>query len=103
MFPSRVRALISFSLILFIGLSPQAFAEKKKKAATGTPVLWREPVDIGSRNLFYGPGGREMMPDTSRLIFIKEEKGGYSTKYRVRDGSGREWVAKIGKEAQAET
>jgi hypothetical protein len=35
--------------------------------------------------------------------FIKEEKGGYSKKYRVRDASGREWVAKIGKEAQSET
>ena len=35
---------------------------------------------------------------------MEEEKGGYSgTKYRIRDGAGREWVAKIGKEAQSET
>ena len=44
-----------------------------------------------------------MRPDLRRITFIKEEKGGYSKKYRVRDGSGREWVAKIGKEAQSET
>ena len=44
-----------------------------------------------------------MRPDLRRIEFIKEEKGGYSKKYRVRDGSGREWVAKIGKEAQSET
>ena len=43
------------------------------------------------------------MPNLRRVTFIKEEKGGYSTKYRVRDGSGRVWVAKIGKEAQSET
>ena len=44
-----------------------------------------------------------MRPDLRRITFLKEEKGGYSKKYRVRDASGREWVAKIGKEAQSET
>jgi hypothetical protein len=44
-----------------------------------------------------------MRPDLRRLTFIEEEKGGYSTKYRVRDASGRVWVAKVGKEAQSET
>ncbi|HKR01689.1 MAG TPA: hypothetical protein VJT09_13500 [Pyrinomonadaceae bacterium] len=44
-----------------------------------------------------------MRPDTSRLTFIKAEKGGYSPKFRVRDARGREWVAKLGKEAQSET
>ena len=44
-----------------------------------------------------------MRPDLRRITFIKEEKGGYSKKYRVKDGSGREWVVKIGKEAQSET
>jgi hypothetical protein len=65
--------------------------------------LWREPVDAQSRNLYWGPGGEAMKPDLRRITFIKEEKGGYSTKYRVRDGAGREWVAKLGKEAQSET
>jgi hypothetical protein len=44
-----------------------------------------------------------MRPDLERITFVKEEKGGYSKKYRVRDGAGSEWVAKIGKEAQSET
>ena len=44
-----------------------------------------------------------MRPDLRRITFLKEEKGGYSKKYRVRDASGREWVVKIGKEAQSET
>ena len=43
-----------------------------------------------------------MRPSTRRLRFLEEEKGGYSKKYRVRDGAGREWVVKIGKEAQSE-
>jgi hypothetical protein len=44
-----------------------------------------------------------MRPDTSELTFIKEEKGGYSPKFRVSDGQGNKWVAKLGKEAQSET
>ena len=75
---------------------------KKKDTPQGTPVLW-EAVDIPSRNLYLGPGGAEMRPDLQRVTFLEDEKGGYSTKYRVRDASGREWVAKVGSEAQSET
>src|SRR5215204_6401929 len=76
---------------------------KKKESAAGTPVLWRDPGDVSALDLFLGPGGEAMQPDLSRLTFIREEKGGYSKKYRVRDAKGRVWVAKIGKEAQPET
>jgi hypothetical protein len=104
---ARARSFISLSIILVLSLSSQALADKKgkkdKKVARGTPVLWREPVDIAARNLYWGPGGEAMKPDLRRLTFIKEEKGGYSTKYRVRDATGREWVAKVSKEAQSET
>jgi hypothetical protein len=78
-------------------------SKKEKEKPTGTPVFWRRPVDIRNRDLFLGPGGSSMQPDLSRVELMKEEKGGYSKKFRVRDGSGREWVAKIGKEAQSET
>jgi hypothetical protein len=44
-----------------------------------------------------------MKPDLRRIKFIKEEKGGHSQKFRIRDAAGREWVAKVGKEAQSET
>jgi hypothetical protein len=92
---------------LLLGLATPALAagDKKEKKPTpaGTPVLWRVPDDIIARDLYLGPGGEEMRPDLSRVTFLKEEKGGYSKKYRVRDGAGREWVAKLGKEAQSET
>jgi hypothetical protein len=75
--------------------------KKNKEKPKGTNVLWRKPADIQARNLRLGPSRTK--PDLRRVTFIEEEKGGYSTKYRVRDSAGREWVAKIGKEAQAET
>ena len=78
-------------------------AQKKDKIKrAGTPVLW-ERVNIKAQDTFYGPGGREGQPDTSRFSVIREDVGGHSKKYRVKDGSGNEWVAKIGDEAQSET
>lgn len=101
---SRVRiAILVFVALLVPSLQTGLAKSKKKKTPTGTPVLWRKPNDIGTRDLFLGPGGTSMRPDLRRITFIKEEKGGYSKKYRVRDGSSREWVVKIGKEAQSET
>src|SRR5437588_10611876 len=78
---------------------------KKDKSALpeGVPVLWRAPKDIRQRDLYWGPGGEAARPDLSHVTLIEKEKGGYSTKYRVRDGSGREWVVKLGKEAKGET
>jgi len=76
--------------------------EKEKPMPQGTPVLWRDPGDVSALDLFAGPGG-DVKPDLSKLTFLKEEKGGYSKKYRVRDAAGRVWVAKISKEAQPET
>src|ERR1044071_7522909 len=99
------RTLIVLALLVSISSIDTGFAKpkKKKKAFTGTPILWQRPDNISSRDLFLGPGGEEMRPDLRRITFIKEEKGGYSKKYRVRDAAGREWVAKVGKEAQSET
>jgi len=66
-------------------------------------VLWREPSDISSRDLFLGPGGEAMKPDLSKVTFVKEDAKGYSVKWNVRDGSGRKWVIKLGNEARTET
>ncbi|HZH30583.1 MAG TPA: hypothetical protein VEY11_07445 [Pyrinomonadaceae bacterium] len=78
-------------------------SDKNKTEPTGTPVLWREPGDIAALDLLLGPGGEASKPDLSSVTFLEVVTGGYSTKYRVRDGAGREWVVKVGKEAQPET
>lgn len=68
----------------------------------GEAVMW-ERVPVAERDLYDGPGGDEMRPDLSRIQFIKEEKSGFNKKYRIKDGSGRTWVAKLGREARPET
>jgi hypothetical protein len=107
---NRVRVLLVWAVVLVLSLPTAGLAagqdkdeKQKKEQPRGTPVLWRAPTDIETRDLFLGPGGQTLQPDLSRVTFVKEETGGYSKKYRVKDGAGREWVAKIGKEAQSET
>jgi hypothetical protein len=99
-------AAVLAALLLFVVAAAPSYAaqkkSKKKPVPRGTPVLWRD-TDPGKLNLSAGPGGTGMRPATSRLTFIKEEQGGVSKKFRVRDARGREWVAKVSKEAQSET
>jgi len=108
MFEKKKFFRVLFSSLVVLSLATplnnlEAQSKKKKGLPQGRMVLWQRPADISKRDLLLGPGGRAMRPDLRRIDFIKEEKGGYSKKYRVRDASGREWVAKIGKEAQSET
>ena len=95
-------ALLALLLLVAPAASAQKKSKKKKALPKGTAVLWRER-DPARLDLAAGPGGAAMRPATRGLRFVKEEKGGWSKKYRVRDSRGREWVAKLGKEAQSET
>jgi hypothetical protein len=99
-----LHGLVALAILFSAARAAPSQKESKAKAApTGTPVLWRAPDDIVTRDLFWGPGGEASRPDLSGVTFVKQESGGYSPKFRVRDGAGREWVAKMGKEAQSET
>lgn len=109
MFPrTRRTSLLTAALVIFVSLGSafgQKKADKKEKQVppNATAVLWKDPGNIASKDLFLGPGGEAMKPDLSRVTFVKVETGGFSTKYRVRDGKGRTWVVKVGQEARPET
>jgi hypothetical protein len=108
MLSKRVYSWLLCSLLLVLTVSDAALSQnnkdkKQKEELTGTPVLWAEPTDIASRNLLLGAGGESMKPELNQVTFIEQKQGGYSTKYRVKDASGKEWIAKIGKEAQPDT
>jgi hypothetical protein len=107
---TRKSVLIFLTFTFLVSLTPFLFGQDKKKdkdeknmPVVGEAVLWREPSDIASRDLFLGPGGEENKPDISNVTFVKENPGGYSVKYEVRDGRNRRWVVKLGNEARPET
>ena len=95
------------ALCVTLGLAQKDQKKDQKKdqndVVTGEAVLWHEPTDMASRNLLVGLGGDEMKPDLSKVTVEKEDPGGYSVKYTVRDGAGKRWVVKVGNEARPET
>jgi hypothetical protein len=77
-------------------------ANLNRTSGGGSPVLWRDPGDIASRNLFYGPGGKAHEP-RGTFTFEKEDMNGSSPKFDVVDGDGVKWKVKLGPEARPET
>lgn len=65
-------------------------------------ALWRNPTDIASRDLFYGPGGKKHQPH-GPFTFVKEDLDGSNPKFIVRDREGVKWKIKLGAEARPET
>ena len=66
-------------------------------------VLWRDPTDMASRNLFYGPGGKEDQPQGTTFTYEKEDLHGTNPKFDVRDQDNVKWRVKLGEEARPET
>jgi hypothetical protein len=57
--------------------------------------LWEQPDDIASRDLFYGPWGRDNAPDPNVVYkFVKPKLTGMNPGMTVRDPEGREWSVK---------
>ena len=104
---SRILSTLAATILLVLSSATATYSQdekQKKQLPQGeADPLARALLILRLEDLLLGPGGERMKPDLSRLTFIKEEKGGYSKKYRVKDAKGRVWVAKIGKEAQSET
>ena len=83
-------------------LAAQAQRDEEDKNPSGMPVVWRDPGDISSRDLKYGPGSARRAP-AAPFTFIEEDKSGESPKFDVKDSRGVEWRVKLGPEAQSET
>jgi hypothetical protein len=104
----RVRAGRFLAVVLVIVAACGAHA-KVRPPKSGPPSaakmaeLWNDPVDVGERDLFGGPGGMHLAPDpTSAYAFKRRDTKGSSRGYHVHDPSGLEWAVKIGPEAQTE-
>jgi len=68
------------------------------------PEMWRDPVDLESRDLYYGIGGKQGEPDpTDQFRFLGKLTNGHSEKIRVQDSKDRKWKVKFGEEPRPET
>jgi hypothetical protein len=92
-------------LALILALAPSAIvraADVPANGATSKTALWRDPIDLATRDLFYGSGGKEHQPH-GPFTFEKEDLNGSNPKFDVRDADGKKWKVKLGIEARPET
>lgn len=87
-------------LIAAFGLHAKISAAEEKSIQS--PVLWTDRGDIRALDLIGGAGGKEHQP-TGKFTFVKEDMGGTSPKFIVRDEQGVRWKAKLGEEVKSET
>lgn len=102
--PRNLMVPITFALLSFPVAGGDAKVTKStaETARRESAVLWRNPVDLGSRNLFYGPGGEKHQPH-GPFTFVEEDMNGTNPKYIVRDRDKVKWTVKLGLEARPET
>jgi hypothetical protein len=103
----KPKVLIAFAVLVLSSLAMEIKAKvntanSKDITSNAAAVLWREPVDIASRNLFYGPGGKAHAP-RGKFTFKDEDMAGTSPKFDVVDEDGVKWRVKMGNEARPET
>jgi hypothetical protein len=106
---ARTKTRLCGILTLMLVALPVTFmAQKKAKEtehATKAPeVIWRNPGDMASLNLFYGAGGKQHAPDPNgTFTFVKEDVQATSPKFDIEDQRGVQWRVKLGEEPQSET
>jgi len=89
-----------------VGLQINSSSVLALKAAEETrdqaPVLWTDRGDIRALDMAGGAGGKEHQP-AGKFTFDKEDMGGTSPKFIVRDEQGVRWKVKLGQEVKSET
>ena len=104
----RAKFVFVLGLLLLISARPAIGQDaKKSRRLKNAPedarrALWVQPADIASRDLFYGPGGKDHEPHTT-FTFLREDLNGTNPKFDVRDENGTKWRVKLGAEVRPET
>jgi hypothetical protein len=78
-----------------------AAQQQRQPGVVGNAVIWTDPGDIRSRDLYWGPGGEKRQP-APPVEFLEEDRHASYPKFDVRDSAGRKWRVKMGIEAQPE-
>jgi hypothetical protein len=103
--PYLIKAITIFLIACALNspaMGPKKHGKDQSTLGSAPAVLWREPVDIKTRDLYYGQGGREHQP-TGKFTFLQENLNGVNPKFDVQDEAGIRWGVKMGNEARPET
>jgi hypothetical protein len=83
------------ALALFVSAAPRS-------PATETPVLWRDPAPLETKDLYWGPGSPNKAPKPP-FFFVKEDRSGTKPKIQVTDANGMLWTAKFASKSRTGT
>ena len=93
------RSHLVLTAILLVSSAGACAKAKRPALQPSAPVpgavLWVEPTDLATRDLFYGPWGKDSAPnpvDTFTLVETKHT--GVNLGMTVKDSQGREWSVK---------
>jgi hypothetical protein len=96
-------AILLLTAALGLCWAGEAKRDKDSTVVDRPGTLWQNPVDIASRNLIYGIGGKRDAPPPGKFTFLKEDLEGTNPKFDVKDRNGVRWKVKLGIEARSET
>ncbi len=97
-----LRNLLLWVMVGCVALTAASAQEYAVTRGAAPAVVWTDPGDIRSRDLFYGPGGKQGQPQPP-YTFEDEDRKGTSPKFHVRDARDEKWTVKLGIEARPET
>lgn len=89
-------------ILIAAGISLPVSMTAAEENSVQSPVLWTDRGDVRALDLAGGAGGKEHQP-AGKFTFVKEDMGGSSPKFIVRDEQGVRWKAKLGQEVKSET
>jgi hypothetical protein len=93
-------ALAAVLVVASLSVGATACARSKRPALQPSArpegaTLWERPGDLGSRDLFIGPWGREHAPDPrDTFTYVERKRSGVNLGMTVVDSKGREWSVK---------
>jgi hypothetical protein len=100
---SLLSAALPVLLVIYVGAGGRHDEARSPESSKRMAELWEAPADIAARDLYFGPGGRDLAPRPGAAYRVLGlDNKGHSSGYDVVDAQGREWAVKLGEEAQSD-
>jgi hypothetical protein len=96
-----VPAAVALTALILSSFAAGSAKQPDITGPEGPPILWRDPVDIATRDLYYGAGGKAHEP-RGAFKFLSEDMAASSPKFEAEGEDGTKWKAKLGIEARPE-
>lgn len=95
---TRIQTLVALLIVPALAVSCAKAKRPALQPSAPVPgaVMWVEPTDIKTRDLFHGPWGRANAPDPDdTYTLVSHKRSGVNPGMTVKDSRDREWSVKM--------